>query len=305
MKILMIGATGLVGLPLCRALNKAGHELLIASRRPQKLREIMPFDHLGLAWPLSQADEAALSEVDAVIHLLGESVASGRWSSAKKASILNSRVEGVRQVWQALKRAGAKPKVWLNASAVGFYGDRGDESLSESSDMGKGFLAETCKAWETEVFSPDFPEDESVRKVCLRIGLVLSTQGGALAKMLPAFRWGLGGRLGHGQQWMSWIHVDDLVNLFVWALEQSDLSGPINAVSPQAKRNVTFSQDLAAACGRWLGPPAPALALKLALGEMSELLLSSQKVVPTRAMDLGFSFEHEDLSQALKQLLKL
>ena len=304
MKILLVGATGLVGSKLAIALAKKNHTLLVGSRRPSQTWDSIAAPHTSIQWPPKQEDFSRLSDVDAVVNLAGENIAGGRWTASRKQKILASRIESVRDTWQALAKAKAVPKVMVNASATGFYGDRGNEVLSESSESGEGFLSHTCQAWEKEVFYPDEPAlFESTRKVALRIGLVLSTEGGALDKMLPAFQLNMGGRLGSGEAWMSWIHVQDLVAMILWSLENSEVQGSINACSPEPVQNTEFTKCLAKQLGRWMGPPAPSWALKLILGEMAVLLLQSQRVIPEKAMALGFTFNFSHLSEALADLL--
>ena len=245
---------------------------------------------------------AALRDVDAVFHLAGEPVVDGRWDTAKKDRILLSRVDSTRALVRALaaKEAGARPRVLVCASAVGIYGSRGDELLTEESAPATGFLAEVCKAWEEEAAKA---RDLGVRVVSLRIGIVLATQGGALAKMLPLFRLGLGGRLGDGKQWMPWIHIDDIVGLLRFVAAQEQVSGPVNAAAPQLVDNAAFTRALGAALHRPALLPAPAFALRIALGEAANVILASQHVVPSRAIEAGYRFVHPTLAGALADLV--
>lgn len=231
-----------------------------------------------------------------MFHLAGEPVAEGRWTKAKKASIRDSRVEGTRHLVEGLRKLERRPDVLVSASAVGIYGSRGDEILTESAAPADGFLADVCRAWEAEARAA---EDLGIRVVTIRVGLVLGTQGGALAKMLPLFKLCAGGRLGHGRQWMPWIHVDDLAALFQFCAESTQLSGSVNGAAPNPVTNREFTQALASAVGRPALFPAPAFALRLALGEFAEVLLASQRVVPEKAQAAGFQFEHGTIESAL------
>ena len=245
---------------------------------------------------------AALREVDAVFHLAGEPVVDGRWDTAKKDRILLSRVDSTRalvRAFAALEQS-ARPRVLVCASAVGIYGSRGDELLTEDSAPAAGFLADVCRAWEEEAARA---RDLGIRVVSLRIGIVLAAEGGALAKMLPLFRLGVGGRLGDGKQWMPWIHIDDIVGLLRFAAANDHLSGPVNAAAPQPVQNVTFTRALGKAVRRPALLPAPAFALRIALGEAANVVLASQHVVPTRATDAGYRFVHPTLAGALASLV--
>lgn len=245
---------------------------------------------------------AALREVDAVFHLAGEPVVDGRWDTAKKDRILLSRVDSTRALVRAFAdlEQSARPRVLVCASAVGIYGSRGDELLTEDSAPAAGFLADVCRAWEEEAARA---RDLGIRVVSLRIGIVLATEGGALAKMLPLFRLGVGGRLGDGKQWMPWIHIDDIVGLLRFAAANDHLSGPVNAAAPQPVQNVTFTRALGKAVRRPALLPAPAFALRIALGEAANVVLASQHVVPARATDAGYRFVHPTLAGALASLL--
>jgi uncharacterized protein (TIGR01777 family) len=237
--------------------------------------------------------------IDAIVHLAGEPVAQ-RWNYAVKKRIRSSRVDVTRALVESLCAAPAPPRVLICASAVGYYGDRGEEELTESSPPGKGFLAEVCQEWEKEAKNA---QNCGVRVVNLRIATVLDPRGGALARMLPPFRLGLGGPIAGGQAWMSWIHVNDLVRLIAWALDQEQVSGAVNACAPAPVRNAAFTRALAAALHRPAKWSVPALALKLFYGEMAQILLASQRVLPARAMELGFPFEYNDIDEALRDLL--
>lgn len=241
----------------------------------------------------------ALTDADAIVHLAGEPIAQ-RWTPEAKRRIRSSRVEGTQQLVQALASLERRPAVLICASAVGFYGLRGDEVLAESSPPGEGFLPELCVEWEK---AAGLAEALGVRVVSIRTGVALGTEGGALAKMLGPFRWGLGGRLGSGRQWMSWIHVADLVRLIRFALAHDELHGPVNAVSPHPVTNAEFTEALGAVLRRPVIFPVPAAALQVLFGEMAEVLLGSQRVLPKAAESAGFGFEYPRLDAALKQLL--
>jgi hypothetical protein len=262
-------------------------------------------DHVSevVTWDGASAlDPAALRDVEAVFHLAGEPVVEGRWNDEKKERILRSRVDSTRALVEAIAKmpASARPRVLVCASAVGFYGTRGDELLTETSAPGEGFLADVCRAWEGEAAKA---RELGVRVVSVRIGIVLSTAGGALAKMLPIFRAGVGGRLGDGKQWMPWIHVDDLVGLMRFAAANEQLDGPVDASAPDLVNNAAFTRALGAAIHRPVLVPAPAFALRIALGEAASVVLASQRVVPARALEAGFRFAHPKLGEALADLL--
>jgi len=226
----------------------------------------------------------------------------GRWTAAKKKAIRESRVRGTRSVASALARAESKPHVFVCASAIGFYGDRGDELLNEGSASGRGFLPEVCREWEE---ASRISTGAGIRSVNMRIGLVLSAHGGALAKMLPAFKLGLGGRLGSGKQWWSWIHVDDIVGAVHHAMQTESLSGPVNLVAPNAVRNAEFTKELASVLRRPGIFPVPEFALRLAFGKQAaeEMLLASQRVQPGKLEASGYRFRFRELRSALEGLL--
>lgn len=269
------------------------------TRNPSVAREVLPDGATAAAWN-PEAGELApdvIAGATAVVHLAGAGVADKRWSEARRRSILRSRVGGGEAVTRAIAALAPsqRPSVVIGASAVGYYGDRGDEELTEESAAGEGFLADVCRRWEDSLAGC------GVRLVSLRIGVVLARDGGALARMLPPFRLGLGGRLGGGRQWMSWIHIDDLVALIVFAIERDGLAGPVNAVAPNAVTNADFTKVLARTVGRPAVVPVPAIVLRAALGELSTMLLGSQRVAAARADAAGFAWAHPDLEDALEQ----
>jgi hypothetical protein len=308
MKILLTGASGLIGGRLVYRLLHEGHDLVLIGRNAKRLQERFPIPCEIREWnpdkPASEqpALREAFNGVQAVIHLAGEPVVEKRWSDERKRRIRNSRVHGTRGLVDALiEHPGANPSVFISASAIGFYGDRGDAILEESSVVGQGFLAEVCRDWEREAkraceIAP------KIRCVQMRIGVVLSRDGGALSRLAPAFESGLGGPIGDGKQWMSWIHAEDLVNLIAEALKNPQLSGPVNAVAPQPVTNRQFSQALAQALQKPCRLSVPKLALKLALGEMSEALLWSERVFPSKALQAGFKFQFPTIQDAFSDL---
>lgn len=287
MRVLLTGGTGFIGEPVARALRTAGHDVTIVSRQPG----FVPAK--AIAW---DAVGAVMPETDAVVNLAGESIAAGRWTDARKAAIVASRVDGTRALVAAMAASAARPKVLVSASAVGFYGPRGDEELDEEAPSGEGFLASVCRQWEEAAWRA---RDLGVRVAALRIGVVLGPGGGALGRMVIPFRAGVGGRLGSGRQWMSWIHRDDVVGLVLAAVEREAYDGPVNATAPAPVRNCDFTVALARAVHRPAFFPVPAVALRLLLGEMAEMLLTGQRVVPTAALAAGYAFKQPELAEAL------
>jgi uncharacterized protein (TIGR01777 family) len=285
-----------VGRSLLPVLSAGGHEVRALSRGSAGGSEI--------AWNVAsgEIDHAALDQwgtLDAVIHLAGENIAARRWSAEQKRRIVESRVQATQRLVAHLSRR--KPRLYIGASAVGYYGDRGDEILTEESPGGTGFLADTCEAWEQATAGLTLA---GVKVVHLRFGMILGADGGALAKMLPIFRAGLGGKLGSGRQWISWISLQDAVRVVEYCLTRRDISGAYNAVAPNPVRNSEFIAMLAQVLKRPAIFPAPAFALKILYGEMAEgLLLSSQRVLPDRLERAGFDFEHPQLFRAFKAVL--
>jgi uncharacterized protein (TIGR01777 family) len=298
MHAVVTGATGLIGRALIRQIGSPAAVLSRDDGRAQRL--------LGGVAAHRWAPEGgpapveALRGADVVFNLAGEPAADGRWTAEKKRRIRDSRVVGTRHLVEGLAALDVRPRVLVSASAVGYYGDRGDELLDERSSPGQGFLAEVCIDWEREAMAA---ERLGIRVVCVRIGLVMSTAGGALAKMLAPFRLGAGGRLGTGRQWMPWIHIDDLVGILVHASRSDALRGPINGVAPAPVTNAEFTLALAHAVRRPALLPMPAFALNVAFGEMSGMLMASQRVMPALALRSGYTFAHPDLGGALASLL--
>jgi len=297
MKILVTGASGLVGRAIVERLHKRGDEVLKVTRGNASAPDQIKWNPES---GFSSEELSRLENLDAVIHLAGENVADERWTEEKKRRIRESRSNGTRILVDALKNLKNPPKSFIAASAIGFYGNRGDEILTEESLAGEGFFPEVCKAWETE----SFKAKSFARVVCLRIGIVLSRDGGALAKMATPFKLGVGGKVGSGKQWMSWIAFDDLQSLIIFSLTNGEMHGAYNATAPNPATNEEFTSAL----GRVLNRPTffsvPAFALTLLFGEMGEiLLLNGCRVLPNRTLESGFVFEFPTLEAALRKEL--
>jgi uncharacterized protein (TIGR01777 family) len=298
MNITISGASGFIGRHLLKTLSKAGHGLHVLSRHAGT--NLPPGVRISVWDPLQGPPPAeSLSEADAIIHLAGESLAQ-RWTAEAKQRIRESRVTGTRNLVEALARLPRKPEVLICASGVGYYGSRGDDVLTESSTPGSGFLPDLCVAWESEAQAA---EAFGMRVVRVRTGFVLDARGGAFPRMLGPFRMGAGGRLGNGKQWMSWIHLEDLVGLFQFAIE-SQVRGPLNGVAPYPTTNSEFTRELAHALRRPAVFPMPGFVLRLLFGEMADVLLDSQRVVPGAAEAAGFRFRFPQLAPALTDLLR-
>jgi uncharacterized protein (TIGR01777 family) len=297
MKILITGASGLIGRELRKSLEKKGHELLLAGRRPpQKPSQIKWTAEEGFSEP------ERLEGLDAVIHLAGESISGMRWTEEKKKAIRESRVRGTRSVVDTLAALNAKPKVFISGSAIGIYGNRGDELMTEAEPPGDTFLADVCKAWEAESLRA---VELGIRTVLLRTGIVLSKEGGALGTMLTPFKLGVGGVVGSGKQWMSWISLADEIAIINFVLENDRISGPINLVSPNPVTNEVFTKTLGELIHRPTILPLPGFAVKMVFGEMGDaLLLDSTRAVPKRLQELGYEFKFPDLRSALTDALK-
>ncbi len=297
MKILVTGSTGLVGSALLPLLSKRGEQVF------RLVRTSSPANKNEISWdPESQKmDLKALEGMEAVVHLAGENIASGRWTEEKKTKIRKSRVQGTSFLAGALAQLSMPPKVFVTASAVGYYGNRASEILNERSSSGEGFLAEVCREWEEAALPAT---QKGIRVVHLRFGMILTPSGGALAKMLPPFKMGAGGYLGKGTQYMSWVSIDDVVHIVAHVIKKETLQGPVNVVSPHPVTNKDFTKILGRVLSRPTLFPMPEAVIKLAFGEMAkELLLASTRVEPAALAASGYSFQHPDLELALRSLL--
>jgi uncharacterized protein len=294
MKILISGSSGLIGSTAATALKSDGHNV-VRLVRPGK-----PPNPGDVQWDPMRAtvDVAALEGVEVVIHLSGAGIADGRWTEERKQLLRSSRIDTTRVLVDSLSRLKQKPRVLIVASAIGYYGNRGDEILTESSTTGTDFLALVCRDWEAEASRA---AARGIRTVMLRTGVVLSGKGGALPKMLTPFKLGVGGRLGSGQQWMSWIAIEDVMGIIRNAIANEQVSGPVNVVAPNPVRNEEFTRLLAAMLHRPAIFPAPAFVLRLAMGEMADaVLLGSDRVKPERMLAAGYKFRFEILEPALR-----
>jgi uncharacterized protein (TIGR01777 family) len=301
MKILIAGSSGLVGTALGSVLARAGHTVCRLVR-PQSAAGEGATEGFAVAWnPGTGELGGAGVGADAVVNLAGASIADGRWSKQRKELLRASRIDTTRALVNALAKMNARPSVLVSASAIGFYGNRGDETLTEESKPGTGFLSGLSQEWEAEALKA---EALGIRVVLARFGIILAREGGALPKMLTPFKLGVGGRLGNGKQWMSWVTLEEAVGILRFVIENAPLRGAINVVSPQPLQNAAFTKALAKAMHRPALFPAPAFALRLALGEMANaLLLSSQRVAPQALQKLGYRFLHTDLNSALAKVL--
>jgi len=289
MNIGITGGTGFIGLSVQKALALRGDNTILFSRRVGREKRLF-----SLTQPLD------VSGCEGLVHLAGETIL-GLWTKEKRRRILESRVEGTRRLVEGISKAQVKPRVLVSASAIGYYGDTGDRIADEDSPCGKGFLAEVAQAWEKEAMKA---EAHGVRVVCLRIGFVLGRDGGAMQLIKPVFKAGLGGRLGSGHQWMSCIEVDDLASMVVECLHNDSINGPMNAVMPDPVTNADFTKAAGRAARRPVLFPAPAFGLRLALGDLSHLLLDSQRIIPKRFQELGFPYRHGSLPEAMQEIFQ-
>ncbi|HYI10966.1 MAG TPA: TIGR01777 family oxidoreductase [Thermoanaerobaculia bacterium] len=297
MKIVVAGGSGFLGEPLVRRLVARGDDVAVLTRNPSRVRA-------GRALQWDGRTQGAWSEqaaaADAVVNLAGENVGEGRWTDARKRQLLDSRLHATHAIVEALRRDPSRRRTLVNASATGFYGDRGDETLDESGSRGGGFLAAVVDRWEAAAREAE----PLARLVILRFGVVLAEEGGALAKMLLPFKLGAGGPIGSGEQWMSWIGRDDAIRMVEWAVDHGTVRGVYNATAPEPVRNRDFTKALGRALHRPAFLPVPAFALRLAFGQMAdEALLGSQKVLPRRAEAEGFTFEAREIASGLAKAL--
>jgi uncharacterized protein (TIGR01777 family) len=301
MKVMVTGATGFIGKELIKRLNEMGHEIVVLTRNSDSARFRVPVHCEVITWDPCKyhLQSTALKGVDAVINLAGENIADGRWSPERKRELIQSRELSARRLVNAISYMDKKPKTLVSVSAIGFYGNRGDALLNETDSKGHGFLSDVCKVWEEEILKA---KELRVRTVAYRLGMVLGHDGGALNKILPPFKLGLGGKLGSGSQWMSWIHINDLVNMLVHAIENPSIDGIYNAVSPNPVRNKEFTKTLGNVLNRPTIFPVPKFVLKIALGELSELLLGSQRVAAKKISDTGFKFNYPHVKEAVQEV---
>lgn len=297
MRLVITGASGFIGSALCARLSEQGHSLALLTRGAP--RDSGGANKRWLHWTPGALREwkSALDGADGVIHLAGEPIAAKRWSAAQRQRIERSRIDGTHSLVQAIAEAAHKPSFFISGSAVGYYGPRGDEIITEDSAPGSDFLSAVCRAWEAEAQKA---EGLGVRVVRLRTGIVLGSGGGALVKMAAPFKYFGGGKLGAGKQWMSWIHLEDQVRLIIELTNDSQVSGPLNATAPNPVTNKEFCETLGKVMHRPCWATVPGFALKIALGEMADMLLTGQRVIPAVAQKLGFQFRYADLRGALE-----
>jgi len=297
MKVLITGASGLIGSALRESLCTNGHEARGLMRSNYSKGDPHWNPEEGVI------DLGNFTQIDAVVHLAGDNISEGRWNADKKARILNSRVTGTKLLAEFLAKSEHKPKVFISGSAIGFYGSRGEEDVDENSKAGEGFLSDVCRQWEVAT-APAV--DAGIRVVNIRTGMVLSLSGGALKKMLFPFKMGLGGVVGSGKQFMSWVSINDLVEMIQYAMANESISGPLNLVSPNPVSNYQFTKTLGRSLRRPTMFPMPVFAARLMFGEMAnDLLLASTKVIPRKLINAGYKFQHSALEEALQYLLKL
>lgn len=292
MHVVITGASGLVGGALVKELRSRGVGVTAVSRNPRAHTALS-----GVNWTNWDGLADAVSGAAGVVHLAGEGIVDQRWNSSRKAALRDSRIETTRQVVEAIQASGEKPAVLISASAIGYYGNQVERESTEAASPGNDFLAQLCVDWEAE------SQGAGVRTVNARFGIVLANEGGALPRLLFPFRLGLGGPIGLGRAWWSWIHLDDAVGAILHALEQNHVEGAMNLTAPNPVRNGQFSSALGSALGRPALMPVPPLALKLMLGEGASVLLASQRILPTRTLDLGYRFKFSDIDSALQDLV--
>ncbi|HXG23455.1 MAG TPA: TIGR01777 family oxidoreductase [Chthonomonadales bacterium] len=303
MNVVIAGATGFIGQALCRRLAAAGHTLTALTRNPQKAVGLFPADTRVLAWSTEQAGkwQQVVAEAEVVVNLAGESIAGRRWTDEYKQRIRQSRLDTTRGIVAAMVVDDAPERVLLNASAVGYYGDRGEAVVTEQTPSGSDFLARLCVDWEAEALQATAA---GVRVVLMRTGIVLGEGGGVLEKMVPPFKWFVGGPLGLGKQWVPWIHIDDHLEMIVWAMENGAVSGPINFTAPHPVTMREFANTLGKVLNRPALFPVPRFVLQLMLGEGADAVLASQKVIPQAAQQLGFEWRYPHLEPALRAIFR-
>ena len=299
--VLVSGATGFIGSRVCTTLHEQGDTVHVLSRNPTRAETKLKFARAVYGWnpETEKLPSETTSDVKAIVHLAGETIA-GRWNAGKKRRIRDSRILSTRNLVESLAGVPTKPDVLVCASAIGYYGDSGDEHFTEGSPAGTDFLAEVCQEWETEAQKADA---FGIRVVMVRIGLVLGLGGGLLTQVLPPFKMGVGGILGSGRQWMSWIHVDDVVGIVIHALENEEIRGPLNATAPAPVRNVEFTKTLGTVLRRPTLLPVPTFGLRLMMGEFADFVVLSQNVLPEKTEVSGYEFRHRTLESALRDLL--
>lgn len=297
LRVAVTGSTGMVGKALVAFLTTGGHEVIELCRRdPRSGNRWIHWDADGAV-----GDLQALEGLDGVVHLAGENIAGGRWTKARKQAILDSRVSGTQSIIAALGKLERPPHTFIGASAIGYYGDRGEDVLDEDADPGEGFLADVCRDWES---AGRGAVNLGTRVIALRLGVVISPVGGALAQSLPVFRAGIGGKIGNGKQWMSWIALDDVLGIVLHCLRTEELTGPVNAVAPKACRNAEYTRALGKTLGRPTFAPLPAWAARIALGELADaLLLAGTRVAPKRLAQTGYRFRYPRIQDAMAHCL--
>ena len=303
MRVLVTGATGFIGSRLSERLSEGGHEIIVLSRSAESARRKLPMISTAYDWSSLEGPPPAdaFTGVHAVIHLAGESI-SGRWTAAKKRVLRESREIGTRNLVAGIGLLQDKPKVLVSVSAIGYYGDGGEEDLNESSKPGETFLAqEVCVPWEAEARKV---ESHGVRAVQVRNGLVLGKTGGPLPALLTPAKFGVSGPLGSGKQWWSWVHIEDQIGIMLHAIDHDEIRGPLNATAPNAVRQKVFARTLGKVLGRPAFMPAPGFMLRLVLGEFAGELLISAKVLPSIAQQSGYTFQYPQLAEALREILK-
>ncbi len=302
-KVIITGASGLIGLNLCKELIKRGDEITIFTRNPSKVKKEISGAKNYVNWNYNKLEswQNFLENTDAVIHLAGANISGKRWTKKYKNEILESRIISTKNLIKALAESTNKPECFIISSAVGFYGDAGDKILTEESQFGSDFLSEVCKQWENASKGVD---DLGIRRVNIRTGIVLSTNAGALKKMLLPFKLFAGGPLGNGKQWFPWIHIDDIIRIYINALDDTSFKGAINAAAPGVVSMKEFSKKLGNALHRPSIFSVPRFLLSLVIGEAADSVLASQRVIPKKLLDSGFKFKYENIKDALTNLLK-